>query len=352
MGDPEVRTNVFKSLLLNILSLVFIHFFDLFLHPLVRDSQGSSWAHQNLGGAYQILWLCPIVGASVYLNTAWCSLLSKRTFTVLHGPRAAAALEFPTIGSTRRTRTSAALLQTALISAYRWTMIMASVLLDFLLTFVPWIGRPLSVIFLSWVNSYYFFESEWIGRGLNLPARVQNLEERWAYYLGFGFPAAILCSLASGLTSPALFALIFPYFVIVSMYSHPGPPDPYNSAASANQEWQGYGSSYGTSASILPVRLPVFAAVMWVHYAIIRTIEAITNTFGVDVDMSPFLAETYGGGYPYHHNVGDRADTQRKAENMEEGIGYSDSVEPAINLVGRPTPSSRVRIGVVRRKAE
>ena len=65
-SDPEIRSNVFKSLILNTLSLTSIHAFDLLLQPLVRDQQ--KWFHRNFSWFYQILWLLPIVGASFYFN--------------------------------------------------------------------------------------------------------------------------------------------------------------------------------------------------------------------------------------------------------------------------------------------
>jgi hypothetical protein len=195
-----------------------------------------------------------------------------------------------------------------------------------------------------------------------------------------GLPAAITCSLAQGLTSPALFALIFPYvrsltcmvalrlllftmkvrqFDIMSMHSHPVPVDPYNPAVTMSShehehEWHGHDADSGrTSSPLVPVRLPVFAAVFWAHHAVIRVIGVMTNTFGIDLDISPFITETYGASYLSGHAGRQRTDTRKKAESMEEGIGYSGSVDFAPDPVGRAMPpSSRVRIGAIRRKIE
>lgn len=64
--------------MLNTLSLVSIYVFDLILQPLVRDQQ--KWLHRNLGWFYQVLWLFPVVGTSLYLNVRWkthCHLISR-----------------------------------------------------------------------------------------------------------------------------------------------------------------------------------------------------------------------------------------------------------------------------------
>jgi len=52
--------------MLNSLSLVSIYIFDLLLQPLVQDQQ--KWFHRNIGWFYQVLWLLPVVGTSLYLN--------------------------------------------------------------------------------------------------------------------------------------------------------------------------------------------------------------------------------------------------------------------------------------------
>lgn len=69
-SDPEIRANVYKSLLLNLLSLTSIYTFDLLLQPLVHDQ--PKWLHRNIGWFYQILWLLPVVGLSLYLNVSFC----------------------------------------------------------------------------------------------------------------------------------------------------------------------------------------------------------------------------------------------------------------------------------------
>ena len=67
-SDPEIRSNILKSLLLNMLSLTSIYTFDLMLQPLVHDH--PSWLHRNVGWFYRVLWLLPVIGVSFYLNVS------------------------------------------------------------------------------------------------------------------------------------------------------------------------------------------------------------------------------------------------------------------------------------------
>lgn len=67
--------NIVKSLLLNGLSLASIYVFDLLLQPLVHNQQ--KWLHRNVGWFYRVLWLFPVVGASLYLNVRSILLFHK-----------------------------------------------------------------------------------------------------------------------------------------------------------------------------------------------------------------------------------------------------------------------------------
>ncbi|KAG8739044.1 hypothetical protein FRC10_006239 [Ceratobasidium sp. 414] len=100
--DAEVRSNVFKSLLLNSLSLVSIYTLDLIFVPLLAGKQ-DRWLHRNFGSLYTAFWLLPVIGVSLYLNVSeWAELclvysfqqppqstfsssIAKKTFRLQHG---------------------------------------------------------------------------------------------------------------------------------------------------------------------------------------------------------------------------------------------------------------------------
>ncbi|KAF7796729.1 hypothetical protein EIP86_007912 [Pleurotus ostreatoroseus] len=140
-SDAEVRANMFKSLLANLLSLASIYFFDLLLMPLTKEHE--HWLRRNVGWFYQALWLFPVVGLSLYLNSAWCTGLAKRVYTLQHGARAAAEPPASYTG-----------LFTALAtSAYRGVMVFTSVVVSFALRGVPLAGPAAGFVFLCWVDA-------------------------------------------------------------------------------------------------------------------------------------------------------------------------------------------------------
>ncbi|KAH9484037.1 hypothetical protein JR316_0003516 [Psilocybe cubensis] len=139
--DSEIRANVYKSLLLNSLSLISIYVFDLLLQPLVHDQQ--KWFHRNIGWFYQLLWLLPVVGISLYLNGTWCTIIAKRTYLLQHGGRPVATQPTSYTG----------MLKAVATSAYRVVMVCTSVIVSFALQRIPLVGPVAGFIFLCWVDA-------------------------------------------------------------------------------------------------------------------------------------------------------------------------------------------------------
>ncbi|KAI9456275.1 etoposide-induced protein 2.4-domain-containing protein [Lactarius psammicola] len=272
--NVEVRANALKSFMLNGISLLSIYVFDLFLQPLAQEQPPQKWLHRSVGWFYRVLWLLPVVGASLYLNASWCSLIAKRAFTLRHG------LAFPYAGITSNTSPNAyiAFLNSLATSAYRAVMIATSVFLSFALGYVPVIGGLAEAIFFCWVNAYYCFEFIWIARGLSLSRRIRYLEERWMYFFAFGLPSALLCMWGSTLANAALFALIFPSYIIMAVHAHPVPSDPYNPSPRAPSP-----TSASSSAPIIhpspyiPIRLRIFASVIFVNDCIVSVLSLCTG---------------------------------------------------------------------------
>ena len=128
----------------------------------------------------------------------------------------------------------------------------------------------------------------WIARGLSLSKRVRYLEERWPYFFAFGFPSAALCTWGSGPANAALFALLFPavrirrlgviavrgsaelplQYVIMAMHARPVPQDPFNPQLSSEKN-----DTVRYPSPFIPIRLPIFAAVIWLNDLIVRILS-------------------------------------------------------------------------------
>ncbi|KAI0003350.1 etoposide-induced protein 2.4-domain-containing protein [Russula compacta] len=287
-SDAEVRANALKSFLLNGISLLSIYVFDLLLHPLSRGEEGQeghvqssrNGLHQNFGWFYRVLWLLPVVGMSLYLNASWCSLIAKRTFTLRHG------LAFPYVGMTSTTSPNAytAFFISLAMSAYRAVMIATCVFISFALGYVPVVGGVIETVFFCWVDAYYCFEFIWIARGWLLSRRIRYLEERWVYHLAFGLPSTIICMWGGTLANAALFALIFPYYIIMAMHAHPVPVDPYNPSTPASAS---AGTTIMHPSPYLPIRLRVFTPVTFLNDCIVTVLNFCTRRMGTRARTFP-----------------------------------------------------------------
>ncbi|KAI0317863.1 etoposide-induced protein 2.4-domain-containing protein [Amylostereum chailletii] len=261
-SDPEIRTNAVKSFMLNAISLFSIYVFDLLLHPLAKD-QPQSWLHRNVGWFYQVLWLLPVVGASLYLNTSWCNLIAQRTYTLQHGRSSS----YTPVDSGSK-NSYIVFLNSIATSAYRGVMISTSVALSFALGYVPLVGGVAEITFFAWVDAYYCFEFIWIARGMSLSRRVRHLEERWMYYLAFGLPSATLCMWGSALANAALFAILFPSYIIMAMHARPVPHDPYNPLPPSDSH-----QTVLHPSPYIPIRIPIFTPVIVINDAVLRVLN-------------------------------------------------------------------------------
>ncbi|KAJ7063152.1 etoposide-induced protein 2.4-domain-containing protein [Mycena amicta] len=252
--DAEIRKTFVKSALLNLSSLLSLYALDL----LFLDRQQFSRPH--IGWLYRLSWLLPALGVSFYLNSSWCSIIAKRTYALQNAN--SAAMQQPT--------TYTGVLTAIATSAYRVVMVFTSVVVSFALGLIPRVGPAAGFIFLCWIDAYYCFESVWIARGMNLSGRVRHLEERWAYYLAFGLPPAALCSFGSSLANAVLFALIFPLYIIMAVHARPVPEDPYSPLPPSTR---GSDDVVRHPSPFIPIRLPIFAVVMWLNDAIVQVVS-------------------------------------------------------------------------------
>ncbi|KAF9476328.1 hypothetical protein BDN70DRAFT_882576 [Pholiota conissans] len=325
-SDAEIRANVYKSVLLNSLSLLSIYVFDLLFQPLVKDQQ--QWFHRNIGWFYQILWLLPVVGISFYLNRTWCTVIANRTYLLQHGGRPAPPQSASYTGMLRSIATS----------AYRVIMVFTSVVVSFGLGKIPLVGPTAEFIFLCWVDSYYCFEFIWAARNMSISSRIRHLEERWAYYFAFGLPSAALCTWGSGLANAAAFALVFPMYIIMAMHARPVPTDPYNPMPPKRVQEN---DAVRHPSPFVPIRLPIFAIVIWLNDAFVRVLNAI-------------------GGRPIvrHPAAAQLRRFSDASEHAEDGINspriemqpLKNSSAPSASSTKRAKPTSgRIKIGMQRK---
>ncbi|XVE48605.1 hypothetical protein DITRI_Ditri01bG0014800 [Diplodiscus trichospermus] len=82
--------------------------------------------------------------------------------------------------------------------------------------FIPYVGKALNFILLSWMYAYYCFEYKWNFSEWGLEKRLDFFETNWAFFAGFGSPCVLAIFFFSPLVSYGVMAILFPLFVLTA----------------------------------------------------------------------------------------------------------------------------------------
>ncbi|KAJ1385689.1 Etoposide-induced protein 2.4 [Sesbania bispinosa] len=82
--------------------------------------------------------------------------------------------------------------------------------------FIPYIGKVLNFLLLSWMYAYYCFEYKWNFNEVALDRRLDYFESYWPFFAGFGSPCVLAIFFFSPLVSYGIMAILFPLFVLTA----------------------------------------------------------------------------------------------------------------------------------------
>ncbi|MFQ6648835.1 hypothetical protein Gotur_021018 [Gossypium turneri] len=82
--------------------------------------------------------------------------------------------------------------------------------------FIPYIGKALNFVLLSWMYAYYCFEYKWNFTEWGLEKRLDFFETNWAFFAGFGSPCVLAIFFFSPLVGYGFMAVLFPLFVLTA----------------------------------------------------------------------------------------------------------------------------------------
>ncbi|XVE67441.1 hypothetical protein DITRI_Ditri08aG0161200 [Diplodiscus trichospermus] len=82
--------------------------------------------------------------------------------------------------------------------------------------FIPYVGKALNFLLLSWMYAYYCFEYKWNFSEWSLEKRLDFFETNWAFFAGFGSPCVLAIFFFSPLVSYGVMAILFPLFVLTA----------------------------------------------------------------------------------------------------------------------------------------
>ncbi|OXH39368.1 etoposide-induced 2.4 mRNA [Cryptococcus neoformans] len=219
-NDRELKTLIIKSTLINLLSLLLLSlssliFSPILVHPASTDMQTRTKA---IGMWYNILLSWPVFVVCFWINANWGPEISKRAQVLLHPTYR----HQPSVwGTPKSTQMATGYTAKFFSSAIRVLLISDFTLVSRLIGVIPLIGWLCALVYMSIISSYYCFEWTFSTKNWSLDYRIKYLQARLAYMFGFGFPVTLMTSFGPPLVAMAIFALVYPFFVIQALLSNP-----------------------------------------------------------------------------------------------------------------------------------
>ncbi|KAG9130619.1 hypothetical protein Leryth_011876 [Lithospermum erythrorhizon] len=217
----------------------FLRFYGLFRHGLI--------------GLFYVLWFYPLYVFSLILSSIWYNDIAKHGFLAIEKSKATGSEpsgeKVSSAAPNKAYTDNSNSLERAMIGiaeqVYSVLLLTFFFLEVYVTGFIPYAGKVLNFLLLSWMYAYYCFEYKWNLTGLSLDKRLDFFESNWAFFLGFGNPCVLAIFLFSPLVSYGVMAILFPLFVLTATGSEAD-----QIIILPRRKWEGAGLG----------RLPIFCA--------------------------------------------------------------------------------------------
>ena len=162
--------------------------------------------------AYHAIWLYPAYAISYVANCLWYEEIGRVSHDA--AMKTAKQNHRPTAPRSWDAAVAQELYKLVLLGVF-----FAQITLGGALTPDAFGVRAVAVhVLLSWMYAFYCFDYRWSCEKVALSKRIEMVETRWAYFLGFGTPSVLsACAVSSdALVSAAVCSALFPVFVIAA----------------------------------------------------------------------------------------------------------------------------------------
>ncbi|CAA2993683.1 protein EI24 homolog [Olea europaea var. sylvestris] len=173
---------------------------------------------------FYVFWFYPLYIFSFILNTIWYNDIAKFGFFAIEkgysGTKSSSQNNLPAEQNTADRDDKATDFEGVMIGiaeqVYSILLLSFFFLEVYVTGFIPYIGKTLNFLLLSWMYAYYCFEYKWNFSGLRLDKRLDFFESNWAFFAGFGGPCVLAIFLYSPLVSYGVMAILYPLFVMTA----------------------------------------------------------------------------------------------------------------------------------------
>ncbi|KAF4669469.1 Etoposide induced 2.4 mRNA [Perkinsus chesapeaki] len=216
LKSPTIRVRWLQCLVLNgVIFLGSVVIFRVIMIPLITTTlslisglEGESL--QKLTNAFDFLhlftWIIPVYSLSFILNIAWHQDIANESFAIF-------SPSDPKVKTSLTSRIVDALMRNLLNIVFA--------VQTWLLGFIPYIGTFLNLTSMCLLISTYSFEYRWVYLGWESHVRLRFVERHWAYFIGFGIPSTILCSLFPRFIDNGVFSMLFPICIMTAVAARP-----------------------------------------------------------------------------------------------------------------------------------
>lgn len=166
-----------------------IFLYNVYYTYFVKSWYSYSW--QWIYPIYFVLWVVPSFSAALFLNSNWSSELANLVCKEKYGQQPQSGSQNSYIETMYGT--FLIYIFHAMLGVIKWTIS------------VSIIRIPVLFMGYAWLSGFYLFETRLIYKGYTLPQRIEFLQRRWLYFLGYGTPLALIY-------------MIFPYNIVYTMY--------------------------------------------------------------------------------------------------------------------------------------
>ncbi|XP_027154089.1 protein EI24 homolog isoform X1 [Coffea eugenioides] len=202
---------------------------------------------------FYVFWFYPLYILSYILSTLWYNDIAKYGFFAITnyghaGEESDNELQSPTLQSRSHADKPMDLegIMIGIAEQVYSVLLLSFFFFQVYVTgFIPYIGKAINFLLLSWMYAYYCFDYKWNLSGLSLGKRLDFFESNWAFFAGFGCPCILAIFFFSPLVSYGVMAILYPLFVLTATGSEAD-----KIIALPRRQWEGFGLG----------RLPIFFA--------------------------------------------------------------------------------------------
>ncbi|CAN6543266.1 unnamed protein product [Malus baccata var. baccata] len=166
---------------------------------------------------FYVTWFYPLYVFSIILSNIWYNDIAKYGFSAMgrSAPTTLDPVRQNDVGLERPAGVEGVMIGIG-EQVYSLLLLNCFFLEVYVTGYIPYVGKAVNFLLLSWMYAYYCFEYKWNFTEVRLEKRLDFFESNWAFFAGFGSPCVLPVLFCSPLVSYGFMAILFPLFVLTA----------------------------------------------------------------------------------------------------------------------------------------